>query len=115
MKSNFVKQGYHSLFINEHLERISLLKRISFIMERHTTKIRIPPVITQDNRFLPNTTKIIRKNWNITQINESFKEIFKNRASEKLEIYMLQTNENYKNIQKPKNKQNLEHISQYKL
>ena len=29
--------------------------------------------------------------------------------------YMLQTSENYNNIQEPTNKQNLEDISQYKL
>ena len=29
--------------------------------------------------------------------------------------YLLQTSENYKNIQEPTNKQNFEDISQYKL
>ena len=29
--------------------------------------------------ILPNITKIIRKNWNILQINENFKELFKNQ------------------------------------
>ena len=40
MKNNFVKQGYHSSLINEHLETISLVKRIDLILEKETTKIR---------------------------------------------------------------------------
>ena len=36
MKSNFVKQGYYPLLINEHLEWISLLKRIDLITEKKT-------------------------------------------------------------------------------
>ena len=40
---------------------------------------RIPLVITY-NRFLPNTIKTIGKNWNILQVKEKFKEIFKNKS-----------------------------------
>ena len=66
MKNNFLKQGYHPSLINEHLERISLLNRIDFIMEKDIRQKsdRIPFVITY-NRFLPNITKTNRKNWNI--------------------------------------------------
>ena len=79
MKSNFVKQGYHPSLITEHLERISLLNKIDLITEKDIRQKsdRIPLVITY-NRFLLNITKTIRKNWNILQINENFKEIFKN-------------------------------------
>ena len=38
------------------------------------------PLVFTYNRFLPNITKIIRKNWNILQINENFKEILKNQG-----------------------------------
>ena len=81
MKSNFVKQGYHSSLMNEHLERFSLLKRINLIAEKDTRQKsgRIPLVIRY-NRFLLNITNIIRKNWNILQIKEKFKEIFKNES-----------------------------------
>ena len=79
MKNNFVKQGYHPSLINEHLEKISLLSGINLIMEKDTRQKsgRTPLPITY-NRFLPNITKSLRKNWNILQINENFKEIFKN-------------------------------------
>ena len=64
MKNNFVKQGYHSSLINEHLEKIGLLNRIDLVTVKHTQQKsdRIPLVITY-NIFLPSITKTIRKNW----------------------------------------------------
>ena len=70
MKSNFVKQGHHRLLINEYLERISLLNRIDLIPGKDTrNKSDRIPVVIGYNRFLPNITEIIRKNWNIVQKN----------------------------------------------
>ena len=68
MKNNFVKQGYHSSLINEHLERIILLIKIDLITEKDTRQKadRIILVIIY-KRFLPNSTTTIRKNWNILQ------------------------------------------------
>ena len=81
MENNFVKQWYHEALINEHLERINVLNRIDLLMEKDKRQKsdRIPLVITY-NQFLSNITKIFRKNWNILQINENFREIFKNEA-----------------------------------
>ena len=79
MKNNFVKQGYHPSLINKHLERINLLDRIDLNTENDTQQKsgRIPLIITY-NQFRPNIPKTIGKNWNILQINEKFKQIFKN-------------------------------------
>ena len=79
MKNNLVKQGYDPSLINGNLERISLLNRIDLITEKDTRKKsdRIPLVIIY-NWFLPIMIKTIRKNWNISQTNENFKEISKN-------------------------------------
>ena len=44
----------------------------------HEKKSDRIPLLILYNRFLPNIIKNIRKNWNIVQINENFKEIFKN-------------------------------------
>ena len=59
MKNNFAKQGYD-------LERIRLLNRVDLIRGKDTRQKsnRIPLVITY-NRFLPDITKTIKKNWNI--------------------------------------------------
>ena len=59
MKNNFVKQGYG-------LERIRLLNRVDLIRGKDTRRKSngIPLVITY-NRFLPDITKTIKKNWNI--------------------------------------------------
>ena len=48
MKNNFVKQGYHSLLINENLDSISLLNRIDLITGKNTRQKpdRIPLIIT---------------------------------------------------------------------
>ena len=79
LRNSFVRPGYHSSVINRHLERISLLNKIGLITEKDTRQKsdRIRLVITY-YRFLPKTTETIKKNWNILQINENFKEIFKN-------------------------------------
>ena len=45
----------------------------------HARKIRQNTSVITYNRFLPNIIKTIRKNWNILQMNESLKEIFKNK------------------------------------
>ena len=72
MKSNFLKQGYHSSLINEHLERISLLHGINHVTEKGTRQKsdKVSLVITY-NRFLPDITKVIKKNWSILQIDEN--------------------------------------------
>ena len=70
MKNNFVKQKYRSSLISKHLERISLLNRIDLITENKTPqKSNRTPLLVKYNRFLPNITKTIRKNWNILQVN----------------------------------------------
>ena len=77
MKNNFVKQRYHSSLISKHLERISLLNRIDLITENETPqKSNRTPLLVKYNRFLPNITKTIRKNWNILQVNRNFKRNF---------------------------------------
>ena len=57
---------------------ITFLNRIdlSTVKDTRQKSGKIPLVITC-NRFLPNITKTIRKNWNILQINKNFKEVFK--------------------------------------
>ena len=54
MKNNFVKQGYHSSLINEHLERVSLLNRIDLITEKDTRqKSDRIPLVTDFYQILP--------------------------------------------------------------
>ena len=68
------------LRILESLAKLyNILDRIDLITEKDKRQKSdwIPLVITY-NRFLPNITKTIRKNRSILQINENFKEIFKN-------------------------------------
>ena len=69
LNNSLKEKGYHPSLINKHLERINLLNRIDLITEKNTRKKsgRIPHTY---NRFLPNITKTIRKNWNILQISK---------------------------------------------
>ena len=63
MKNKFAKQENHPPLINEHLERINLLNRIVIITEKDTQqKSDRIPLVTTYNQFLPNITKITRKN-----------------------------------------------------
>ena len=63
MKNIFVKQGYHSSSINEHLERISLLNRVDLITEKYTRQKsdRIPYVITLQTHHVESTWCVCRE------------------------------------------------------
>ena len=80
ISSNLVDlNNSHPSLIKEHLQMTSLLNRIDLITERDTRqKSDRIPLLIKYNRFLPNITKTIGKNWNILQIKENFKEILKN-------------------------------------
>ena len=78
MKNNSIKQRYHPSLINEHLERIN---RINLITQKDAKKIRKNTSCNYIYQFLPNITKTITKNWNIIQINENLKEIFKSELT----------------------------------
>ena len=69
------------LRILESLAKLcNILDRIDLITEKDKRqKSDRMPLVIRYNRFLPNITKTIRKNRNILQINENFKEIFKNK------------------------------------
>ena len=54
--------------------RKELLKERDIITSKET---KIPLVLTY-SRSLPNTTKVVRKHWNILSINKAFNEIFQN-------------------------------------
>ena len=72
MKNKFVKQGYHSSLINAHLER-----NWPYYGKRHSTKIKQNTSRNYIYQLLSNIAKTIWKNWNMLQINDNFKEIFK--------------------------------------
>ena len=56
------------------MDRKELLKERDIITSKET---KIPLVLTY-SRSLPNTTKVVRKHWNILSINKAFDEIFQN-------------------------------------
>ena len=56
------------------MDRKELLKERDIITSKET---KIPLVLTY-SRSLPNTTKVVRKHWNILSINKALDEIFQN-------------------------------------
>ena len=75
-------QWYNSELLDKYIKTVDKLDRNELIKgSRKDTPIntRIPLAITY-NRFLPNISKIIRKNWTILSVNESLKKAFQNEA-----------------------------------
>ena len=62
---------YKSGFLDKHITKAEKLERNEMLKEI----VREKPELA-DNRFCPNINKVIRKHWNILEINESLKEIF---------------------------------------
>ena len=78
LRERFLKQGYPQKLVDEQLEKVDKLVRDALLQEKDQEQQdpkRIPLVLTY-NRFLPNLTVVVRKNWNILQSNKSLWELF---------------------------------------
>ena len=73
LKQRFLEQRYNSELLDNHIKTVQTLDRNELIKgnkkDTHTST-HIPLAIAY-NRFLPNTSKIIRIKWNIISVNES--------------------------------------------
>ena len=77
-----MKQGYDQELVDEQLEKVDKLVRDDPLQEKDQEQQdpkRIPLILTY-NRFLPNLTAVVRKNWNILQTNKSLRELFQEQA-----------------------------------
>ena len=78
LKQQFLEEWYESELLGKHIKTVQKLDRNELIKgNKKDTPIstHIPLAITY-NRFLPNTSKISRKEWNIISVNESLKQFF---------------------------------------
>ena len=78
-KQQFLKQSYNSELLEKHIKTVQKLDRNELIKGNKKgtpMSTHIPLAITY-NRFLPNTSKIIREKWKIISVNESLKQFFK--------------------------------------
>ena len=79
LKQRFLEHRYNSELMNKHIKTVQKLDRNELIKgSKRGTPIstHIHLAVTY-NRFLPNTSKIIRKKWNVISVNESLKQFFK--------------------------------------
>ena len=79
LKQRFLEQRYNSELLNKHIKTVQKLDRNELIIGNKkgtTRRTHIPLAITY-NRFLPNTSKIIREKWKIISVNESLKQFLK--------------------------------------
>ena len=90
-----MKQGYDQKLVDEQLEKVDKLARDNLLQEKDQEQQdpkRIPLTLTY-NRFLPNLTAVVRKNWNILQTNKSRRELFQEQP-----ITAFKRNKNLKEI-----------------
>ena len=90
-----MKQGNAQKFVDEQLEKVDKLVRDDLLQEKDQEQQDPKPIplILTYNRFLPNLTAIVRKNWNILQTNKSLRELFEEQP-----ITAFTRNKNLKEI-----------------
>ena len=72
----FKERGYPENLVNEQVDKVKNMKRKQLLLtNKRTIQNRIPVSITC-NRYLPNISKIITKNWNILQISPTLQKVF---------------------------------------
>ena len=90
-----MKQGYDQKLVDEQLEKVEKFVRDDLLQEKDQEQQdpkRIPLILTY-NRFLPNLTAVVRKNWNMFQTNKSLRELFQEQP-----ITAFKRNKNIKEI-----------------
>ena len=78
-----------------NLEKVDKLVRVDLLQEKDQEQQdpkRIPLILTH-NRFLPNLTAVVCKNWNILQTNKNLRELFQEHP-----ITVFKRNKNLKEI-----------------
>ena len=73
LKERFLEQGYDQKLVDEQLEKIDKLVRDNLLQQKDQEQQNpkhISSILTY-SRFLPNLTAVVRKNWNILQINKN--------------------------------------------
>ena len=80
LKERFIQQGYCSQLLTNHIQKIEQLDRTELLKEKSSTTTNEPriPLLLTYNRFLPNISNIVQRNWSILQINKDLREVFQN-------------------------------------
>ena len=97
LKQKFIEKGHKSDLLDKHISTVQKLDRNEMLRKKVREKpkqacIPLPLTLTY-NRFCPNISKVIRKQWNLPAINESLKEIFNCQP-----ITALRRNKNLKEL-----------------
>ena len=76
IKQKFLDRQYKEEVLDQQIKKVDRIERKElFTCKEKKNKNRIPLSITY-NRTLPNTSKIVKRNWNILQINTEFHGVF---------------------------------------
>ena len=69
LKKRLVNQGYNKKSFHQQLSKVKTIDRNELPKEKTHDKEteRKTPVVLTYNRFLPDISKIVRKNWNISR------------------------------------------------
>ena len=74
LRERFIERGYHPDEVEEQIKKTSSVKPRNLSGTKKTSK-RIPFVVTY-NRTLPPISKILRKHWNILQLDKNLQNLF---------------------------------------
>ena len=89
-----MKQGYDQKLVDKQLEKVDKLVRDDLLQEKDEEQDPkgILLILTY-NRFLPNLTAVVGKNWNILETSKNLQELFQEHP-----ITAFQRNKNLKEI-----------------
>ena len=72
----FKEWSYLDNLVNEQVDKVKNLKKKQLLLNNKRTMQNLIPVSITYNRYLPNISKIITKNWNILQISRTLQKVF---------------------------------------
>ena len=82
LKDRFIKLGYDQKLVDEQLKKVDKLVRDDLLQEkdRKQQDSKSITLILTYNRFLPNLTAVVCKNWNILQTNKNLRGLFQEHS-----------------------------------
>ena len=95
LKRKLSKQGYDQKLVDEKLEKVDKFERDDLLQEKDQEQQdpKSIPLMLAHNRFLPNPTAVVRKNFNILRTNKNLRKLLKEHP-----ITTFKWNKNLKEI-----------------
>lgn len=78
LKEKLIEREYKEKTLKKQIEKVNQINRKELLQtnNKHSEKTNMIPLVLTYNRTLPNISNVVKKNWNILQINPHFHHVF---------------------------------------